>query len=262
VDALAEAGVNPLLTVGDLTVRFGGVTALDGVSLQVREGGICALIGPNGAGKTTAFNAISRFVRPASGAIEFAGHDVLALSPAQLAGLGVARTFQNLALWPGLSVLENVMVGRHAQGRTGFLTAPLGLRARAEDRELRARAYAALSYLGIADVAAQPCRDMAFGTLKRVELARALVAEPRLLLLDEPASGLTHGDVRELGELLRRLRDDLGITLLLVEHHMALVMEVSDHVVALDSGRNLVAGPPERVRDDERLVQAYLGASA
>jgi branched-chain amino acid transport system ATP-binding protein len=252
----------PLLTVCDLTVRFGGVTALDGVSLEVREGEIAALIGPNGAGKTTAFNAISRLVRPISGSIEFAGHDVLRMRPAELAGLGVARTFQNLALWPGLTVLENVMVGRHAQGRVGFLRAPLGIARRGEDRELRARAYAALSWLGIDDVAFQPCTGMPFGTLRRVELARALVAEPRLLLLDEPASGLTHGDVRDLGDLLRRLRDDLGITLLLVEHHMALVMEISDRVTALDFGRNLVSGTPAEVRNDPRLVQAYLGRTA
>jgi branched-chain amino acid transport system ATP-binding protein len=251
-----------LLTVEDLTVRFGGVTALDEVSLEVREGEICALIGPNGAGKTTAFNVISRLVRPVSGSIDFAGRDVLQLRPAQLAGLGIARTFQNLALWPGMTVLENVMVGRHAKGRVGFLTATLGVPAAVEDRALRARAYAALVWLGIEDVAFATCKDMPFGTLKRVELARALVAGPRLLLLDEPASGLTHGDVRELAALLRRLRDDLGITLLLVEHHMALVMEVSDRVTALDFGRNLVTGTPDEVRNDPRLIEAYLGRTA
>jgi branched-chain amino acid transport system ATP-binding protein len=252
----------PLLTITDLTVRFGGVTALDRVCLQVREGEISALIGPNGAGKTTAFNAISRLVRPASGSIELAGRDVLRLRPADLAGLGVSRTFQNLALWPGLTVLENVVVGRHAKGKIGFARAPLGLARLVEDRELRARAYAALVYLGIEDVAFAPCRGMPHGTLKRVELARALVAEPRLLLLDEPASGLTQGDVRALGTLLRRLRDDLGVTLLLVEHHMGLVMEMSDQVTALDFGRNLVSGTPAEVRNDSRLVEAYLGRSS
>ncbi|MDQ0381087.1 ABC transporter ATP-binding protein [Amycolatopsis thermophila] len=248
-----------LLTLDHVTVRFGGVTALDGVSLEVHEGQICALIGPNGAGKTTAFNAISRLVRPASGEIRFAGRDLLAAHPADLAGLGIARTFQNLALWPGMTVLDNVMVGRHARGRTGFASSVLGWPGAKEDRELRARAYAMLDYFDIADVAARECTGLPFGTLKRVELARALVNEPRLLLLDEPAGGLTHGDVRELGELLRRLRDERGITLLLVEHHMQFVMGLSDYVFALDFGRDLVSGTPAELRDSAELVEAYLG---
>ncbi len=216
-----------LLSVRDLTVRFGGVTALDGVSFDVREGSICALIGPNGAGKTTAFNAISRFVEPAGGTISLAGEDLLRLPSAALRGRGVARTFQNLALWPGLTVLENVMVGAHTAGRVSFASAPLGIGRRGEDRELSARAYAALDLFEIADVAGVPCEGLPYGTLKRIELARALVGGPRLLMLDEPAGGLTHGDVRQLGALLRRLRDEQGVTLLLVEHHMQLGMDVS-----------------------------------
>jgi branched-chain amino acid transport system ATP-binding protein len=248
-----------LLSLDKITVRFGGVTALDAVSLVVQEGQICALIGPNGAGKTTAFNAISRLARPASGGIQFAGQDLLRLEAAQLSGLGIARTFQNLALWPGMTVLENVMVGAHAHGRVGFVSSVLGLRARSEDRELRARAYAMLDYFEISDVAHRECVGLPFGTLKRVELARALIAEPRLLLLDEPASGLTHGDVRELGEMLVRLRDERDMTLLLVEHHMQFVMDISDYVVALDFGRNLVSGTPAELRDSPQLVEAYLG---
>lgn len=253
---------DPLLAVQEVTVRFGGVTALDGVSFDVREGSICALIGPNGAGKTTAFNAISRFTRPAAGQIAFAGEDLLRLPSAALRALGIARTFQNLALWPGLSVLENVMVGAHTKGRVGFATAPFGIFRRSEDRELRARAYAALDLFEIADVADAPCEGLPYGTLKRVELARALVGGPRLLMLDEPAGGLTHADVRELGTLLRRLRDEQGVTLLLVEHHMQLVMDVSDYVVALDFGRNLVEGTPAQVQQEPALVEAYLGRAA
>jgi branched-chain amino acid transport system ATP-binding protein len=248
-----------LLTLDEVTVRFGGVTALDAVSFSVREGQICALIGPNGAGKTTAFNAISRLARPASGRIHFAAHDVLRLDAAALSGLGIARTFQNLALWPGMTVLENVMVGGHTRGRVGFVSTLLGWPGRREDRELRARAYAMLDYFAITDVAHRACTGLPFGTLKRVELARALVAEPRLLLLDEPASGLAHGDVRELGEMLIRLRDERDMTLLLVEHHMQFVMGISDYVVALDFGRNLVSGTPARLRDSPELVEAYLG---
>jgi branched-chain amino acid transport system ATP-binding protein len=252
--------MSDLLRIEGLVVRFGGVTALDGVSFSVREGQICALIGPNGAGKTTAFNAISRLVRPADGQIRFAEHDLLGLEAADLSGLGIARTFQNLALWPGMTVLENVMVGRYARGRVGFAASLLGRPARVEDREVRARAYAMLDYFGIADVAHRDCEGLPFGTLKRVELARALVAQPRLLLLDEPAGGLAHGDVRELGETLMKLRDDHDMTLLLVEHHMQFVMGISDYVVALDLGRNLVAGTPAELRDSPELVEAYLGA--
>ncbi|TVT08625.1 ABC transporter ATP-binding protein [Amycolatopsis bartoniae] len=248
-----------MLELDDLTVRFGGVTALDSVSLTVQEGQICALIGPNGAGKTTAFNTISRLVRPASGTVRFAGQDLLRRHAADLAGLGIARTFQNLALWPGMTVLENVMVGRHARGRAGFASSVFGWPAAREDRDLRARAYAMLDYFEIPDVAHRECTGLPFGTLKRVELARALVGEPRLLLLDEPAGGLTHGDVRELGDILLRLRDEHGITLLLVEHHMQFVMGISDHVVALDFGRNLVSGTPAELRDSPLLVEAYLG---
>ncbi|TDV57517.1 ABC transporter ATP-binding protein [Actinophytocola oryzae] len=250
-----------LLTLEDVTVRFGGVTALDAVSFVVREGQVCALIGPNGAGKTTAFNAISRLVKPASGRITFAGEYLGHRDPAALSGLGVARTFQNLALWPGMTVLENVMVGRHHRGRVGFASSVLGWPARREDRELQARAYAMLDYFEIADVAHRECKGLPFGTLKRVELARALVAEPRLLLLDEPASGLTHGDVRELGDVLLRLRDEQDMTLLLVEHHMQFVMGISDYVVALDFGRNLVSGTPAELRDSPELVEAYLGTA-
>ena len=248
-----------LLTVEEITVRFGGVTALDGVSFTVREGQILALIGPNGAGKTTAFNAISRLVRPASGRITFAGQDLGHRDAASLSGLGIARTFQNLALWPGMTVLENVMVGGHAQGGVGFAASALGWPARREDRELAARAYAMLDYFDVTDVAHRACTGLPFGTLKRVELARALIGEPSLLLLDEPAGGLAHGDVRELGEVLVRLRDEHDMTILLVEHHMQFVMGISDYVVALDFGRNLVAGTPAELRDSPELVEAYLG---
>lgn len=251
-----------LLTLDGITVRFGGVTALDDVSFHVRERQVCALVGPNGAGKTTAFNTISRLTKPAAGAITFAGGDLLRRDAAELSGLGIARTFQNLALWPGMTVLENVMVGAHAAGRVGFARSLLGVPGRREDRQLAARAYAMLDYFEIADVAHRPCSGLPFGTMKRIELARALIGRPRLLLLDEPAGGLTHGDVRELGELLLRLRDEHEMTLLLVEHHMQLVMTISDYVVALDFGRNLVAGTPEQLRDSPELVEAYLGTSA
>jgi branched-chain amino acid transport system ATP-binding protein len=251
--------MNDRLEVRELSVRFGGVLALDSVSFSAGGGLICALIGPNGAGKTTAFNAISRFVRPQSGSIAFDGVELLHKPGAAVAALGIARTFQNLSLSAGMTVLENVMVGAHRSGRVNFLTGPLALGRRREDRELRARAYATLDALDIAELAGEPCHGFPYGTLKRIELARALAAGPRLLLLDEPAGGLTQSEVREFGVLLRRLRDERGLSLLLVEHHMQLVMDVSDYVVALDFGRNLVEGTPSEARNDPRLVEAYLG---
>jgi branched-chain amino acid transport system ATP-binding protein len=250
-----------LLSVDGLTVRFGGVTALEGVSFGVRRGEICALIGPNGAGKTTAFNSISRFVRPVAGAIDFDGTALLDRPAAALIGLGISRTFQNLALWPALSVIENVMVGAHGTGGAGFVAQMLGA-ARRRERDLRARAYAALELFDLGAIAFEPCSGLPYGTLKQIELARAVVSRPRLLMLDEPAAGLNHGEVRELGETMRRLRDEEGITILLVEHHMALVMDVSDYVVALDFGRKLVEGTPAEVQTDHRLIEAYLGGAA
>jgi branched-chain amino acid transport system ATP-binding protein len=249
------------LEVRDLTVRFGGVLALDQVSFSAGDGRICALIGPNGAGKTTAFNAISRFVRPQQGSITFNGVELLKKPGSAVAALGIARTFQNLSLSAGMSVIDNVMVGSHRRGHVNFITAPLAILNRREERELRSRAYATLDLLGLTALADEPCHGFPYGTLKRIELARALASEPELLLLDEPAGGLTQSEVREFGVLLRRLRDDLRLSLLLVEHHMQLVMDVSDYIVALDFGRNLVEGAPEEVRSDPRLVEAYLGRS-
>jgi branched-chain amino acid transport system ATP-binding protein len=250
-----------ILEVKNISLSFGGVKALTDISFDVREHEVRAIIGPNGAGKSSMLNCINGVYQPQEGTITFRGRSFHHMKSRQVAEMGIARTFQNLALWPGLTVIENVMVGAHCLGRTGFLGAPFGWGVRAEHRELSDRAYAALAVFGIEDVAFQPCQGLPFGTLRRVELARALVSRPRLLMLDEPAAGLTQGDVRELGALLRALRDELGLTLLLVEHHMKLVMDIADHVVALDSGANLVSGRPDEVRDDPRLVEAYLGSA-
>jgi branched-chain amino acid transport system ATP-binding protein len=249
----------PLLDVRSVTVRFGGVVALDELSFGIREGDICGLIGPNGAGKTTCFNVVSRIYQPTQGSIMFAGQDLLSLPAHRIARVGIARTFQNLALFPSLSLLENVMVGGHSQGSVGFVRAALRLPPRNEEREGRLRAYHLLEQLGLAEHAFRPAIGLPFGTLKRLELARALAAKPRFLLLDEPASGLTHREVDELGETITKVRDDFGLTVLLVEHHMALVMGISDHVVAMDFGRKIAEGTPEQVRNDQAVVAAYLG---
>ena len=241
-----------------ISVTFGGIKALTDVSLTVEPGQVHGLIGPNGAGKTTMFNVACGLVRNSEGTITWRGQELRRLRPAQLAGLGIARTLQGVGLFPGLTVLENVMVGAHKHARSGFLSALFAIpTADKDDARLRERSMTALAELDADGYATRYPGSLPYPVQKRVALARALVAEPELLLLDEPASGLSEDEMHELGTLIGHLSGRMSV--LLVEHHMDLVMRVCDQITVLDSGKQIAAGTPEQVQNDPAVTEAYLG---
>ncbi|WP_157249637.1 ABC transporter ATP-binding protein [Nonomuraea typhae] len=249
-----------MLQVEDLSLRFGGLQVLDGLSFSVRPGSVCALIGPNGAGKTSLFNCVSRLYRPAAGRIFVDGREITSIRPHEAVRYGVARTFQNLALFPTLSVRENVLCGAQGRTKAGMFAAMIRTPAcRREERRLEQECERALALTDLTALADAPAGLLPFGVQKRVELARAIMANPRLLLLDEPANGLDGDEVRALSRMLRSIAAELDLTILLVEHHIGMVVGLSDHVVVLDLGRKIAEGAPDEVTTNPAVVDAYLG---
>ncbi len=262
MEAVALGGGRPMeiLRIEDLQMHFGGLRALDGVSIEVAQGEIAAIIGPNGAGKTTVFNCISKFYKPTGGRIFFKGRDITSLSPHQVSALGIARTFQNLEIFPGMTALENILTGAHRTIRAGVFSGLLLGKNSREERRAKEKALDMLDFLGISSAEEKIASSLPYGFRKLLEIARALLSGASLLLLDEPAAGMNEREKAEVAKIVLDIRDDLGVTVLLVEHDMNLVMQVAQRITVLDYGKVIAFGTPEEIRNNPRVIEAYLGA--
>lgn len=259
---MSESKVRPILTAENVTMRFGGVTAVSDLSLKVDEGSIVGVIGPNGAGKTTVFNVLSGFYTPQEGDVRFAGRSIRGRKPFEICRMGMARTFQNIRLSPHMSVLENVMVGCHVRRRCPWWMAPLGLPVYyREEQAIRDKARDLVEHLHLAEYMDEKAGSLPYGAQRRLEIARALATEPRLLLLDEPAAGMNPQETNELKELVLQIRADRDLSILLIEHDMGMVMSLSDRIYVMEYGSRIAAGTPAEVRSNPRVIQAYLGES-
>lgn len=249
---------NTILRTENVVMQFGGVTAVNRLSIDVKENEIVALIGPNGAGKTTAFNVITGVYKPTSGTVFFEEIPVTAKTPDKITKLGIARTFQNIRLFKDLTVFENVLIAKHVRAKAGILSATLRLNAK-EEKQMRESTLKLLDILGLTDVKDEIASSLPYGQQRHLEIARALATEPKLLLLDEPAAGMNPQETLELTAFIKKIKDAFGLTVFMIEHHMDLVMEISDKIYVLDFGQTIAQGTPEEIQNNQRVIDAYLG---